>query len=425
MLISQTLIPSLPPVCVRQPVVNRSQEVIGYKVLCKGGTGNLLGRVEKTSTAFARIDAPEIPAAAAPSPAFTYDLQKLTNGKKSFVSFERPLLLEQAFLSLDPTTSVVEIAETDHHDAEFINACLGVREAGYAVALNDDMIESQRQPLLEHIDMLDVDFPTVTDEHHDRIIETALRYGFAPVACEVDTQEDFSRAQEFGYQYFRGRYYSKPRSKATNRLLGSQVLYLQLLEVVNSSSFQLDDIERLIRKDVALSVRLLQYLNSAAFSLRSKVTSIRHALGVLGHRPLKKWLSLIALIELSKDKPQVLMTTSLIRARFCETLGEKLMGPHSVGDCFLVGLLSLLDAILDQPMGEVIAGLGLSASIEATLLHQNSPFSPLLDLIQAIEEGDWRWISALAFQLQLQQQQIFVEYENAIHWASDVTGGMR
>ena len=226
MLISQTLIPSLPPACVRQPVVNRNQDVIGYKVLCKGGTGNLLGRVEKTSGSLGRIDAPELATEAAPTQAFTYDLQKLTNGKKSFVNFERPLLIEQAFLSLDPTTSVVEITETDQHDAEFINACLGVRKAGYTVALDDYVIESQHQPLLEHIDMLDVDFPTVTDEHHDRIIETALRYGFAPVACEVDTQDDFVKAQDFGYQYFRGRYYSKPRRNPINRLLGSHRVYL-------------------------------------------------------------------------------------------------------------------------------------------------------------------------------------------------------
>ena len=119
------------------------------------------------------------------------------------------------------------------------------------------------------------------------------------------------------------------------------------------------------------------------------------------------------------------MTTSLIRARFCETLGEKLIGPNSVGDCFLVGLLSLLDAILDQPLGEVVAGLGLSASIEATLLHQNSPFSPLLGLIQAIEEGDWRWISALAFQLQFNEAQIFAAYEDAIQWASSITSSTR
>ena len=423
--ISQLLIPSLPPACVRQPVVDRSQEVVGYKVLCKGGTGNLLGRIEKTPAMTVRIDAPELPTEAAPSSAFTYDLQKLTKGKKSFVNFEKPLLIEQAFLSLDPTTSVVEVTETDHHDVEFINACLGVRKAGYTIALNDYVIESQHQPLLEHIDMMDVDFPTVTADHHERIIETAMRYGFAPVACEVDTQDDFAKAQEFGYQYFRGSYYSKPRRKIANRLLGSHLIYLQLLEAVNASLFQMDDIEQLIRKDVALTTQLLRYLNSPAFGLRTRVSSIRHALGVLGHRPLKKWLSLIAVSELSKEKPLVLMTTSLIRARFCETLGEKLIGPNSVGDCFLVGLLSLLDAILDQPLGEVVAGLGLSASIEATLLHQNSPFSPLRDLIQAIEEGDWRWISALAFQLQFNEAQIFAAYEDAIQWASSITSSTR
>lgn len=399
---------------IRQAIVDRSQSLFAWKVLSKGGLETLIRRV----------DVPPTPEQQSQKISTPGNLQPLACGRKCFINFDRQALLNQAYKSFDSDTTVVEVSGTERLDSEFINACLGVTQNGYSLALDDFVAESHQQPLLEHIDLLNVEFPALTEDQHRRIVESSLRYGFIPLAERVDSQEDFESARELGYTYFQGNYYSRPKKKVVRRLQPSQLNYLRLLDAVNSSDFQLDTVESLIRQDTALTVRLLQFLNSPAFGLRTQINSIRHAIGVLGQRPLQKWISLIAVGELSREKPLILMTTSLVRARFCESIAEKTGKPIQAGECFLIGMLSLLDALLDQPMTEAISNLALSQTITASLLNQQSELSYVLDMIRALEEADWQWLRALAFQSQAEESVLFQEYERAIQWAGEVTAGM-
>ncbi len=402
------------PHLVRQPIVDRDQNVYGYQLLCAGGIGEMLCRVDGATETTTKS-------------AHSHDLeglQKLTGGRKCFLSFDRKLLIDQAYRALSAKSTVIEIPRTERVDSELVNACQKLRCRGYALALEDFVVEPQSQPLLEHIDLLKVEFSSLSDDQHCNIVQSAGRYGFAAVAEQVDTQEDFLRARQLGYSYFQGYFYCRPADNSLKQMPASRLQCLRLLKVVSEPLFQFDQVEELVRQDLSLTVRLLKYLNSPSIGLRIKVNSIRQAVGILGQRPLQKWVSVIAVSELSRDKPLVLMTTSLVRAKFCEAIAERAFASSIACNGFLVGMLSLLDAILDQPMSKLLIELPLSESVRAPLLRQESPLSLLMDLSQALEEGDWLWISAVAHQLNVSQDVVFGEYENAVLWAASVTAEM-
>jgi c-di-GMP-related signal transduction protein len=398
---------------VRQPVVTSSQEVFAYELLC-GGTpayaielGLLLGESTETEN---------LQASSA--------LSNLSDGMTSFVRFDRRQLESHQYKALPAEQFVIEIPETELPDRALTSVCREARRAGYRIALNDFVVEPRLQPMLDCIDLLKVDFPALTNDQHRQILKAAADYHFDTIADRTLTPADFDRARKLGYQFFQGNFYCQPDLRNLHRLATGQMQLLRVLQTVNHSEFQVEVIDQLIRQDVTLSVKLLRYLNSSAFGLRSKVSSIRQAVALLGHRPLQRWVTLLSVSELCQQKPMVLMNTSLIRAKLCEAIGERILNATDASECFLMGLLSLLDAVLDQPMADILSQLSLSQTIVGTLLGQSSTMSPVLELVQCMEDGDFRRIAALVYELQCEEAFVFEEYRKACSWAADVFSGM-
>lgn len=402
---------------IRQPVMDREQVVFGYELLFRNGNEDLLLRLDKPDN--------ELDAGVAPGPHIhlTY-LQKITEGRRCFLSFSRKQLLERAYGSLSAESTVVEVFETEGLDEELVKTCHEVRQSGYTLALADAVVEPRLQPLLGIIDLLKVDFTTVSDDQHQEIIQSASKNGFGLVAHGLHTSTDFLRARQFGYTYFQGNFFCHPKFIADRQIPTSHLLYLKLLQVVNQPEFDVDKINELMRQDLSLSVKLLRYLNSPKFALRTTISTIRQALGLMGQRPLRNWVSLITVAELSRQKPMVLLSTSMIRAKFCEAVGQHSLKGAMASEGFLLGMFSLLDAILDQPMADLLQELALSQSIRDALIQIESPLRYVLDLAKALEDGDWRTVGALEWQLQIDDETVFSDYRKAIDWASEVCSGL-
>lgn len=398
---------------VRQPVVTSSQEVYGYDLLC-GGSRGFVFEPEPNSTTSSDPSNQQ-------TSAF---LSNLADGLTGFVRFDRRQLENHQYRAFPADRFVIEIPETELPDRALANVCREARRSGYRVALNDFVVEPRLQPMLDCIDLLKVDFPVLTNDQHRQIIEAAADHHFETIADHTSTPESFERAKRLGYQFFQGNFYSKPDLRNMHRLATGQMQLLRVLQAVNHSEFHVEVIDQLIRQDVALSVKLLKYLNSSTFGLRSKVSSIRQAVALLGHRPLQRWVTLLSVGELCQQKPLVLMNTSLIRAKFCEAIGENLLSATDAAECFLTGLLSLLDAVLDQPMAEILAQLSLSRTIVGTLLGEASTMAPVLELVQCMENGDFRRIAALVYEMQSEESFVFDEYRKACAWAADVFSGI-
>jgi len=193
---------------------------------------------------------------------------------------------------------------------------------------------------------------------------------------------------------------------------------MQLIVEVNRDEFEVKDIEKLVNQDISISFKLLKYLNSAYYSRPLPISSIRQAIAFLGERGTRLFVSLIATSKLSEHKPDELIRTSCIRARFLERIGE--VCKLDKGDLFMLGLFSLLDAMLDVSMEVLMTQLPISEEITQALVHKSGSLFPYLLLIQLYEAGEWIKLDRLMGTVNLDEHKIMDFYLDAVHWADNL-----
>jgi len=192
---------------------------------------------------------------------------------------------------------------------------------------------------------------------------------------------------------------------------------LRFLQAISRPELALDEVERIISQDLSLSVRLLRFLNSAALGLRAKVTSIRHAIVLLGERALRQWAYVSGISVLGADKCPELVATCLVRARLCELVAGSCGLRARASDLFLVGLLYAIDALLERPRDAALAELALSDEIRDTILGAPSALGRVLSLVLAYERAAWEEVQALAAELRLDPATLPEHFAQAVAWA--------
>jgi c-di-GMP-related signal transduction protein len=207
----------------------------------------------------------------------------------------------------------------------------------------------------------------------------------------------------------------------THEIPANRLNYLRMLQAVSKAELDPREIEDVIKTEASICYRLLRYLNSAVFSFSTEIHSIRHALSLLGEREIRRWVRLVATLGAGQDKSTELVTLALVRARFCELLSPKIQ--HGDSDLFLLGLLSLIDAILEIPMSAVVENIAIDQETKAVLLGGASRLRPLYQLMLAQESGEWSQSAELARQLKLNENEVAEAYWQAMQWSRQVTGG--
>ncbi len=188
------------------------------------------------------------------------------------------------------------------------------------------------------------------------------------IAEKVETDEQFRRCREIGCDYFQGYFFCRPQIVGRKSVPANKQIYLQLLQAANESQFNLHKISRLFKRDVSLSYWLLRYLNSPAFGFAQEIQSIPHGLTLLGEQSIRKWISLVSVAALGDEVADGLLRLPLLRAMFCELLGQKIGMIRETNELFLLGLLSVMDALLNVPMTEVLAQVPVNHEIKLALL---------------------------------------------------------
>jgi EAL and modified HD-GYP domain-containing signal transduction protein len=180
-------------------------------------------------------------------------------------------------------------------------------------------------------------------------------------------------------------------------------------------------IENLIKPDAALCFRVLRTVNSAGFGLRAEVGSIRDALVLLGRDPVKRWVSLWAMVSLADGSNSELLLTSIVRARMCEMLWPHAVESGPSGEGFLLGMCSMLDAIFDAPMDGIVAQLPIDETLRAALLGDDNPARRMLDAVVAYEHGDWQQWQPLAEHSGLTPKMFAEASADAMTWAHEAS----
>lgn len=394
----------------RQPIVDREEKVFGYELLFRDGLENAFsGDTDEASRA--TLDR-----------SLLMGLDVLCDGRRAFVNCTRDTLIKGLVTLLPSETTVVEILENVPPDPDVIAACGHLKEAGYMIALDDFVANDPRGPLTEIADIIKVDMQLTTEAQRLDLIRQHGPWRCRMLAEKIETHSDFVRASEHGFVYFQGYFFRRPEMLNTRDMPANQLNYLRMLQEVSRPELDVNSLERLIKAEASVCYRLLRYLNSAVFGLKSEIHSVRHALSMLGEKQVRRWVRLVAAVGAGHDKTSDLVLAALVRGRFGELLQPVVR--HGESDLFLLGLLSLIDAMLELPMSEILERVPLDHETKAVLLGQASILRPVYQLMLAHESGEWDAARQLSESLHLDADEVASYYWRAQQWAHEVSAGM-
>ena len=309
-------------------------------------------------------------------------------------------------------------------DAAWLEQCRQLAQAGFALALDDDGSAARHAPLLNlcrylRIDISQHDAPSLGE----RVDQLRASSPAMLIATRVETEEAYAACRELPFELFQGWHFARLRPGIPSRLDAGRLRVIELLNLVISEA-EIPQLETQFKCDAGLSYKLLRFINSPAIGLRQPVQSIAHALVVLGYLQLYRWLTLLLFVGNGGVDPRshTLLKSALIRARLTENLGNDRLPPEQRGGLFIVGILSLLDALLNLPMAEAIADLTLPAEAQAALLHRQGPYAPYLELAIACENFDQTAMGANAEQLGLGAETINLAHAEALIWSDEIDG---
>ncbi|MGE0684630.1 MAG: EAL and HDOD domain-containing protein, partial [Candidatus Binatia bacterium] len=200
--------------------------------------------------------------------------------------------------------------------------------------------------------------------------------------------------------------------------------YVNILRELQKADLDFRKLEELIKKELSLAYKLLRYINSAAFALRQKIDSIQRALMLLGEREVRRWLSLLAMAGMGKDKPEELVIQAIIRAKFCELLAPKAGMGQRAQDFFFLGLFSLIDAILERPLADALTGMPLADDIKASLLGKENFCRDLYECVLAYEQGAWERLPSLVSRIGVDEKETPALYAEAVQWTQQSFHGV-
>ncbi len=350
-------------------------------------------------------------------------MDAISGGKLVFINVTHDILLKDYVSLLPRNQTAAEILETVEPDTEVVGACSRLKKSGYLIVLDDFVYSEQYADAHEPGGHRQGGFP----DHSAGGAPAGPLALHGPhvrfLAEKVETHEVFKEAVGLGYSYFQGYFFSKPVIISSRDVPGFKLNYLQMLQEIQLPGINFDHLEAIVKHDMALSFKLLRYINSAYFGLNNKVTSIMHAITLLGTREFKQWASLVVMASMGSDKPDELVVHALIRGRFCESLAPMLGMKHRSQELFLLGMFSVIDAILDRPLEEILKDLPLADEIKDALSGKPNRLRAVFDYVLAYEKGDWDRVSELAVALGLSDESgVPAIYLHAVHWAQKSFG---
>lgn len=388
----------------RQPIYNRSLNVVGYELLFRNGDVN-----------FAAVsDAEQATSQVLLNAVLDLGLDRVVGNHRAFVNVSREFVLHDYVLTLDKDRMVLELTENQSVDDELVSRLRFLSYQGYAIALDNYVLLNSTRALLDVAQFVKLNVHGLTPEELRTQFDLLRKCQSKLIAERIQTPEEFERCDQLGFEYFQGFFLTQPNIVHGRRLPANRMAVVQLLAAIQQPDASAQQIEEVISKDLFLSYRLLRYINSAHFSLPNKIDSIHRALVTIGMDRIKMWASLIALSKLD-DKPHDLLITALARAKMCEQLA-RLAEQAIPQSYFIVGLFLVLDAVMDQSMELVLESLPLTDEIRVALTKHIGDMGDALRCVLAYERGQWLQVKYG----KLDSSKIIESYLNAIDWASDL-----
>jgi EAL and modified HD-GYP domain-containing signal transduction protein len=392
----------------RQAILDRNKNLYSYELLFRDGVKNC----------FPDIAPDEATSKILTDSHLNLGLEELTDGKLAFINFHEDTLLNKFPTSLEPDKVVIEIVETVKLSPQLVKACKEIKNLGYKIALDDHDFDPGWDVLLPYIDIIKIDIVECDYQSIVDNIDKFKRAGIKLVAEKIETHEEFERYKALDFDYFQGFFFARPEVLKRKQIPTSKMFVIELISASATANFDFNKINNIIQRDVSLSYKLLRFINNPMFNKGLQISSLKHALNYMGEVEVKKFIALLALANLGSEKSGELIHASLVRAKFCDMLGqiENLGTNPPIG--FLVGLFSLLDALLDQEMKDIVEILPIGDGIKTALCGGENHLTEYLNLICAFEVGHWKNIRRIGVSLNIDSSKIQGCYNEAIKWGS-------
>ncbi len=390
----------------RQPIFTQTMDVFAYELLFRSGEDTGSADVVDGDSATSRVLLNGL---------VEIGLDQLVGQHLAFINLTRTFLASDGLLSaIPPEQLVLEVLEDIEPTESIINTLKRLKAAGHTIALDDFIYDNRFDPFIDLADIIKIDVRAIDAEAIRQHVDTLKPRSVKLLAEKVEDYDEFEFLKSLGFDYFQGYFFARPKIVSGKAITANQLAVLQLVARINDPEVEVDELSEIISSDVSLSHKVLKFINSPVSGLRTRVDSIQQAVVLLGMSTIKNWVTILALAT-GSQKPAELSTTAMVRAKSCELLARAVKLPKPDG-FFTVGLFSSLDAMLDQPLADLLEELPLSEETVQALLKQQGVYGQALSCVLSLERNDF---SVLQFE-GLGLEELSEIYLQAVRWADQV-----
>ncbi|MEO8409337.1 MAG: EAL domain-containing protein [Propionivibrio sp.] len=408
----------------RQPILDRQQQLFAYELLFRSG-----GAEQGNYASF--VDGNQATATVITNAFTDFSLADALGPYQGFIKVDHGLLFSDLINALPPHAVVLEILETVAQTPEMLARCAQLRSAGYVFAVRERPESlDQARPLLQLAEVIKVDISRVDPERLKQLANNLKPLGKTLLAEKVERVEQMQLCHELGFDLFEGYYFARPTVMHGKRLQTSELALLRLLGLLSQDA-DTSEVEKVFKQEPVLTYNLLRLTNSAGSGMTTRITSLRHAITLLGRRQLLRWLQLLLYSGVSGGETvNPLLQLAATRGRLMELLVDrtpaaKEAGRELIDQAYMVGILSLMPVLLGSSMADILTQLPVAKPVHEALGEYRGTLGDLLSLIEALENALDAEAAARAADLLQRLPGIDVSYANscltrALAWANSL-----
>ncbi len=395
----------------RQPILDRKQQTVGYE---------LLARESATSTEAPKHHSRESDSALLFHALSSIASENLFGNKLAFINVRLQDLGADHYEIVKPDRIVLELPRAEGDDAAQIEAAAKAMQAlrlrGFRLAAGVFALTTPYASWVEHLSYVQFDMKTVPHQAIGAIMYRLSKIAHIQILAEkVETTEDFKACFDAGFHLFQGYYFAHPQTISAKVINPAYTTVLQLLDLVNRQA-EVHKLEEVLKRDPALSFKLLRYINSSGFGLMTEVTSFRHAVVILGYKKLMRWLVLLLATTPGNSSSSSQARVAITRGRMMELLCKQHLPEDECDNAFIVGVFSMLDVMLGVSMDQALSEVPLSDQVVLGIQGGGGVFTPYMNIVKACEDGDWAGIEMHAGLLSLNKGRVSMSHLNALAW---------
>lgn len=390
----------------RQPILDVHGTAHGYELLFRSGPDETF-RGDTDAATRIMIDN-----------AIIFGLRKLTGGTPAFVNCTLEAILQDHVRILPPGMAILELPPDTDAASDLVSACAQLKNTGYKLALDRFTYKPELRALIPYADYIKIDYLSTSTRERQATIAAVKEFKKILIAERIETHADFEKAQSEGFTLFQGYYFCRPVLLTKRQLPANKLAQLRLLRMLQDDPLDLARVTREVELDPGLAFRLLQLVNSPLCHVREEVGSIQTALMIAGDNLFRRLATLAISTQINTGRSVELLRTAFVRARFCELASELTL--YDPKEQYMLGLFSLLPAMLQVPMEEAIRELPLRSQVRSALLGEPGQMRYSIDWVESHERADWEREAQIAECEGLTPERLQYCYNEAVLWADEM-----